>query len=98
MDVLSRSRSDHYAVSPGITYAADYLLAVKAYATDTLPAFSSVGWNSARKAVGHSDRFGKGVLTAFAGFLAVSALNGLLILILGNQHDTNRQVFQEGEQ
>lgn len=46
------------------------------------------GWNSARKAVGHSDRFGKGVLTAFAGFLAVSALNGLLILILGNQHDT----------
>lgn len=49
-------------------------------------------WNSARKATGHSDRFGKGVTTAFAGFLAVSALNALLILILGNQHDTAKGV------
>lgn len=50
--------------------------------------FFSSGWNSARKESGHRDMFGKGVTTAFAGFLALSALNALLILILGNQHDT----------
>lgn len=52
-------------------------------------------WNSARKATGHADRFGKGVTTAFAGFLALSALNGLLILLLGNQHNNHQQTVHQ---
>jgi hypothetical protein len=45
-------------------------------------------WNSARKVTSRSDRIGKGAITAFAGFLALSALNTLLILILGS-HQTH---------
>lgn len=49
-------------------------------------------WNDARRTTGHGNKVGKGATTAFAGFLSLAVLNGLLILILGNQHDTHRSV------
>ena len=84
-------------VCPGVTGFAAHLCVVHMLQTFHMLS-STAGWNSARKAVGHSDRFGKGVITTFAGFLALSALNLLLILILGNNHDTNRQALQEDKQ
>jgi len=49
-------------------------------------------WDTVRKAVGDSTEAGKGATTLFAGFICLAILDGLLILILGNQHDTPRTV------
>jgi uncharacterized membrane protein len=49
-------------------------------------------WNAVRKTAGHSNKVGKGATTLFAGYIALAVLDGLLILILGNQHDTRRSV------
>jgi hypothetical protein len=50
----------------------------------------AVDWNAIRKTVGHSSKLGKGATTLFAGYVALAVLDGLLLLILGNQHDTRR--------
>lgn len=49
-------------------------------------------WNNVRRIVGRSSKAGKGATTLFAGYISLAVLNGLLILILGNQHDTRRSV------
>ena len=43
-----------------------------------------------RRAVGRNDKAGKGVTTLFAGYISLAVLDGLLILILGNQTDSKR--------
>jgi len=47
-------------------------------------------WNVVRRAVGRNDKAGKGVTTLFAGYISLAVLDGLLILILGNQTDSKR--------
>lgn len=54
--------------------------------------FETRDWNAIRKTVGHSSKLGKGATTLFAGYVALAVLDGLLLLILGNQHDTRRDV------
>ena len=51
------------------------------------------GWNIVRRAVGHSNKAGKGVTTLFAGYISLAVLDGLLILILGNQTDSKRSAL-----
>jgi len=53
---------------------------------------TAADWDTVRKAVGDSTEAGKGATTLFAGFICLAILDGLLILILGNQHDTPRSV------
>lgn len=49
-------------------------------------------WNNVRRASGTGTRAGKGAVTLFAGYISLAVLDGLLILILGNQHDSHRAV------
>lgn len=55
--------------------------------------------NTLRKATGNSSSlYHKGIVCAFAGFLALSALNLLLVIVLGTNHRSQTSTHKDGQQ
>ena len=53
--------------------------------------------NTTRKLNQGTSRLHKGIIVAFAGFLILSVLNGLLLIVLGTQHDAGRSSHKKDE-
>ena len=53
--------------------------------------------NQTRKLNAGPKRYHNGIICAFAGFLALSALNLLLVIILGTQHNPGTSSHQKGQ-
>lgn len=53
--------------------------------------------NQTRKLSNGSNRYHNGIICAFAGFLALSVLNLLLVIILGTQHNPGTSSHQKGQ-
>lgn len=47
---------------------------------------------------GNTGTYHKGIITLFAGFLCLSALNLLLVIVLGTQHNAGTSTHRKGEQ
>lgn len=54
--------------------------------------------NQTRKLGLGSKLYHRGVICAFAGFLALSALNLLLVMVLGTKHNPGTSTHQKGQQ
>lgn len=53
--------------------------------------------NTTRKLNQGTSRLHKGIIVAFSGFLILSILNGLLLIVLGTQHDAGRSSHKKDE-
>ncbi|DBA75662.1 TPA: hypothetical protein ACH3X2_009029 [Trebouxia sp. C0005] len=62
-----------------------------------LPCCLPAALNQTRKLNNGTKRYHHGIICAFAGFLALSALNLLLVIILGTQHNPGTSSHQKGQ-